>query len=131
MAVTREKGCPQPLRSRREGIVTGSDARRRYPARGRPATVTPHAAGPARQPQGASSDHRLAMVVIGLAVAARMARVPRSYETAIVVVIAVAAVAGLGRASPARSFARLAAWDNGGTRPNHARPTPRQSLAAE
>lgn len=73
--------------------------------------MTPHAAGPARRPQGASSDHRLAMVVIGLAVAARMARDPRSYETAIVVVIAVAAVAGLGRASQARSFARLAAWD--------------------
>jgi hypothetical protein len=51
------------------------------------------------------------MVVIGLAVAARMARDPRSYETAIVVVIAVAAVTGLGRASQARSFARLAAWD--------------------
>jgi hypothetical protein len=74
-------------------------------------TVTSQAAGPARRPRGASSDHRLAMIVIGLAVAARMARDPRSYETAITVVIAVAAVAGLGRASQARSFARLAAWD--------------------
>ena len=51
------------------------------------------------------------MVVIGLAVAARMVRDPRSHESAIMVVIAVAAVAGLGRASQARSFARLAAWD--------------------
>ena len=31
----------------------------------------------------------------------------------LVVVIAVAAVAGLGRASRARTFARLAAWDKG------------------
>jgi hypothetical protein len=73
--------------------------------------VTPQAAGPARRPRGGSSDHHLAMMVIGLAVAARMARDPRSHETAIMVVIAVAAVAGLGRASQARSFARLAAWD--------------------
>jgi hypothetical protein len=50
------------------------------------------------------------MVVPGLVVAAHGARSP-SYETAIVVVIAVAAVAGFGRASQARSFARLAAWD--------------------
>jgi hypothetical protein len=74
-------------------------------------TVTPQAAGPARRLRGASSDHRLAMVVIGLAAAARMVRDPRSHESAIMVVIAVAAVAGLGRASQARSFARLAAWD--------------------
>lgn len=73
--------------------------------------MTPQAAGPARRPRGVSGDHRLAMMVIGLAVAARMARDPRSYETAIVVVVAVAAVAGLGRASQARSSARLAAWD--------------------
>jgi hypothetical protein len=59
------------------------------------------------------------MVVIELAVAARLARDARTYETAIVVVIAVAAVAGLGRASRASSWARLAAWDNGGTRANH------------
>jgi hypothetical protein len=32
MAVTGERGCPGPLRSRREGIVTGSGARRRHPA---------------------------------------------------------------------------------------------------
>jgi len=51
------------------------------------------------------------MVVIGLAVAARYARDARTYETAIMVVITVAAVAGLGRASQASSFARLAAWD--------------------
>jgi len=33
-AVTRERGCPRPLRSRREGIVTRSDARRRPPGAG-------------------------------------------------------------------------------------------------
>ena len=38
-------------------------------------------------------------------------RDPRTYETAIVVAIGVAAVAGLGKAGRANSFARLAAWD--------------------
>jgi hypothetical protein len=51
------------------------------------------------------------VVVIGLAVAARLARDNRTYEAAFIAVIAVAAVAGLGRASRARSVARLAAWD--------------------
>jgi hypothetical protein len=51
------------------------------------------------------------MALVGLAVASRLAHDPRTYETAIVVVIAVAAVAGLGRASRANSWARLAAWD--------------------
>jgi hypothetical protein len=51
------------------------------------------------------------VVVIGLALAARLARDSRSYEHVIMVVIGVAAVAGLGRASQTRSFARLAAWD--------------------
>jgi hypothetical protein len=50
--------------------------------------------------------------VVGLAVVARLARDPRSYQPAIVVAIALAAAAGLGRASRERSFARLAAWDN-------------------
>jgi hypothetical protein len=49
--------------------------------------------------------------MIGLAIAARMARDTRTYEPAIIAVIAIVAVAGLGRASRARSFARLAAWD--------------------
>lgn len=51
------------------------------------------------------------MAVIGLALAARLARDSRTYEHVIMVVIGVAAVAGLGRASQTRSFARLAAWD--------------------
>ena len=90
--------------------------------------MTPPAAGAARRPRGASSDHRLAMVTIGLAVAARIARDPRSHETAIMAVIAVAAVAGLGRAIQARSFARLAAWDKRRNAANHARSGPRQAL---
>jgi hypothetical protein len=65
----------------------------------------------ARQPQEASTGHRLSIAIIGLAVAARMVRHPRSYEAAIMVVIAVAAVAGLGQASQAGLWARLAAWD--------------------
>jgi hypothetical protein len=51
------------------------------------------------------------MVVIGLALAARLARDSRSYESVIMVVIGVTAVAGLAKASRTRSFARLAAWD--------------------
>lgn len=72
---------------------------------------TPQAAKAARQPQGASSGHHMSMVVIGLAVAARVLRDKRTHETAILVVIAVAAARGLGKASRAKSFARLAAWD--------------------
>jgi hypothetical protein len=49
--------------------------------------------------------------VIGLALAAHLARDSRSYEHVIMGVIGVVAVAGLGRASQTRSFARLAAWD--------------------
>jgi hypothetical protein len=64
-----------------------------------------------RQPQEASSGRGMSMVVIGLAVAARIMRDPRTYETAIVIVIAVAAVTGLGKAGKSSSFARLAAWD--------------------
>lgn len=59
----------------------------------------------------ASGDRHLAMMVIVLAVVARMARSIRTHETAIMVAITIAAVAGLGRASGARSVARLAAWD--------------------
>ena len=53
----------------------------------------------------------MAIVMIGLAVAAHVARDTRTYEPAIMVVTALVAVAGLGHASRARSFARLAAWD--------------------
>jgi hypothetical protein len=73
--------------------------------------MTPQAAGPADQPQGAKSGHHTALVMIALAVAARLARDTRTYEPAIMVVIAVVAMAGLGRASRANTFARLAAWD--------------------
>ena len=53
------------------------------------------------------------MAMIGLALAARLARDSRTYEHVIMAVIGVAALAGLGRASQTRSFARLAAWDKG------------------
>ena len=74
--------------------------------------VTPRSpAGPARRSRGANSQHHGIMVVIGIALAARLARDSRTYESVIMVVIGVAAVAGLAKASRARSFARLAAWD--------------------
>jgi hypothetical protein len=47
------------------------------------------------------------MVLVGLGMAARIARDARTYEIAIVIVIAVAAVAGLGKSSRANSWARL------------------------
>jgi len=94
--------------------------------------VTPQAAGAARQPPGASSGHHVPMALVGLAAAARLVRDPRSYETAIMVVIAVAAAGGLGQASRASLWARLAAWD----RRRNASELPRmpkgpESLAAE
>jgi hypothetical protein len=51
------------------------------------------------------------MAAIGLALAARLARDNRTHQHVIMAVIELAAVAGLGKASQARSFARLAAWD--------------------
>lgn len=73
--------------------------------------MTPQAAGTARQSWAASSGHQVAIGMIGLALAARLARDTRTYEPVIIAVIVFVAVAGLGRASRARSFARLAAWD--------------------
>ena len=73
--------------------------------------MTAQAAEPARRPREASSGHRMSTVLVGLAVAARIARYARTYEAAIVVVIAVAAVAGLGKSSRANSWARLVEWD--------------------
>jgi hypothetical protein len=73
--------------------------------------MTPQAAGPAHQSWGASSGRYVAIGMIGLAVAARLARDTRTYEPAVTAVIVFAAVAGLARASRAQSFARLAAWD--------------------
>jgi hypothetical protein len=60
---------------------------------------------------GANSRRHAVVGVIGLALAAHLARDRRSYEHVIMGVIGVVAVAGLGRASQTRSFARLAAWD--------------------
>jgi len=73
--------------------------------------VSPQAAGAASEPHEASSGHKVSMAMIGLAVVARVLRDKRAHETAILVVIAVAAARGLGKASQAKSFARLAAWD--------------------
>jgi hypothetical protein len=51
------------------------------------------------------------MAVIGLALAAHLARDTRSYQHVIMAVIGITALAGLGRASQTHSFARQAAWD--------------------
>ena len=74
-------------------------------------SMTPEPAGAARQPNEASSGHKLPMMMIGLAVAARFLRDKRTQETAILVVIAVVAARGLGKATRTKLFARLAAWD--------------------
>jgi len=74
--------------------------------------VTPrNPARPVRRAWGANGQRHGIMAVIGLALAARLARDSRNYQHVIMVVIGVVAVAGLGRASGARSVARLAAWD--------------------
>ena len=52
--------------------------------------MTPRAVGPARTPQATTSGRRLSMVLIGLAVATRLARDTRTHATVIVVVIAAA-----------------------------------------
>ena len=61
----------------------------------------------------ANCGHREAMAVIGLALAAHLARDSRTYQHVIMAVIGITALAGLGRASQTHSFARLAAWDKG------------------
>jgi hypothetical protein len=74
--------------------------------------VTPRPpAGAASLPGRAATRQRMVVVIVGLGVAARLARDPRTHAAVIVAVIAVAALAGMGRDSRAQSFARLAAWD--------------------
>ncbi len=68
-------------------------------------------AGLAHQPPAASGQPAVVMAMIGVAVAARIARDPRTYERLLVFAIAAAAAAGLARESQARSMARLIAWD--------------------
>jgi hypothetical protein len=68
-------------------------------------------AGPAPQPMAAHATQHVIMTAIALGVAARQAYQRSSYEHAIMIALGLAAVASLGRASRARSFARLTAWD--------------------
>jgi hypothetical protein len=49
--------------------------------------------------------------MVGLGVASRVARDPRTYEALIMVAIMVAGAVAAARASEAKSVARLAAWD--------------------
>jgi hypothetical protein len=54
---------------------------------------------------------KLTLVVIGLGLAGRVARHPRTHEVLIVLAIAAAAAAALGRESGNKSMTRLKAWD--------------------
>jgi hypothetical protein len=90
--------------------------------------VTPRSpTGPARRSRGVNSQHHAITGVIGLALAARLARDSRSYQHAIMVVIGLAAVTGLGKASQARTFTRLAAWDKRRQLSNQRVPQTRQA----
>jgi hypothetical protein len=66
---------------------------------------------PARRLLGATHPHRIVMAAMALGAAAHLARDRRNLQHVIVIVIVLAAVEGLARASQDRSFARLAAWD--------------------
>jgi hypothetical protein len=68
-------------------------------------------AAPAPQPVAAYATHHVIMTAIVLGVAVHLARQRSTYEHAVMIVLGLAAVAGLERTSRARSFARLAAWE--------------------
>ncbi|MFY9926820.1 MAG: hypothetical protein WAK82_02340 [Streptosporangiaceae bacterium] len=51
------------------------------------------------------------MVMVGVAVASRIVRDTRTHQAVIVTVIAIAAVAGLGKISRGKLWDRLVAWD--------------------
>ena len=53
----------------------------------------------------------MALAVVGVSVAARIARNRRTYERAVVVAVVLAAAAGAARAGQVRSIERLIAWD--------------------
>jgi phosphate/sulfate permease len=74
-----------------------------------------------------NSRHRVIMAVIGLTLAARLARDSRTQEHAIMVVLVLAAVAGLAKANRVSLFARLAAWDKRQTLSEHGVPKIRRA----
>jgi hypothetical protein len=65
----------------------------------------------AHQSPTASRQQKVAVAVIGLAMAARIARDRRTYERVIIFALVLAAAVSLARDNQARSLARLAAWD--------------------
>jgi hypothetical protein len=67
------------------------------------------------------------MAMIGLALAARLARDSRTREHVIMAVIVLAAVRGLAQANRARVFARLVAWDKRQTLREHRVPKIRRA----
>jgi hypothetical protein len=58
-----------------------------------------------------SGQQKAILATIGVRAAARIAWDRRTHERVILVVLVVAAAAGLAQASGARSIARLIAWD--------------------
>jgi hypothetical protein len=60
---------------------------------------------------GQSSGRRVPMVMVGAAVASRIARDTRTHQAVIVIAIAVVAAAGLGKANRSKWWDRLVAWD--------------------
>jgi hypothetical protein len=78
--------------------------------------------GPAHPSPAAGQPHTVALAVIGLAVAAHMARDRRNYERVILAALAVAAVAGLGHTGRVHFTERLLAWDKKRPWPDNAGP---------
>jgi hypothetical protein len=66
---------------------------------------------PAHPSPAAGQPHTVALAVIGLAVAAHMARDRRTYEQVILAALVVVALAGLGHAGQDRFIERLIVWD--------------------
>jgi hypothetical protein len=73
--------------------------------------MTTRAAGPARHSKKPRGRSRPTTVMVGLAVAAGIARDPRTQRAVIMAVIMAAAAVTALRENQQRSVARLAAWD--------------------
>jgi hypothetical protein len=73
--------------------------------------TSPGSAVSAREQPGKNRGKKAAVAAIGLTVAARIVRDPRTYERLALVAIVVAAAGGAARSGASRSLSALAAWD--------------------
>ena len=73
--------------------------------------MTTTAEGPAPASGPVKQSRKTAFVVIGLGVASRVARSPRTHEALIVIAIIAAVAAAGAKESGNKSMARLKAWD--------------------